>query len=109
MFEFKDKVAIVTGGGGGIGRAIAVALAKAGAKVTVVDIGRDQGMATVDEIAAAGGEAMFVAADVTQSAQVENYVKETVNAYGRVDIFMNNAGWEGAVKPIPRVPRRDLR
>jgi 3alpha(or 20beta)-hydroxysteroid dehydrogenase len=104
VFDFTGKAAIVTGGGGGIGRAAAVALAKAGAKVAVVDIARDPAGETVQLIKDQGGQAMFVAADVTKSAEIENYVKETVAAYGRIDVFMNNAGWEGVVKPIPEYP-----
>lgn len=104
MFDFTGKVAIVTGGGGGIGRAASLALAKGGARVTVVDLSEELGTETVRLIQEQGGEAMFVKADVTKSADVENYVKQTVAAYGRIDVFINNAGWEGVVKPIPEHP-----
>lgn len=104
MFDFAGKVAIVTGGGNGIGRAAAVALAKAGATVVVVDIARDAGGETVQSIKNQGGQAIFVATDVTKAEEVENYVKQTVAAYGRIDIFLNNAGWEGVVKPIVEYP-----
>lgn len=104
MIDFTEKVAIVTGGGNGIGRAAALALAKAGAKVAVVDIARDPGGETVRLIKEQGGEAMFVAADVTRSEEVANYVKQTVAAWGRIDVFLNNAGWEGVVKPIVEYP-----
>jgi len=104
MFDFTGKVAIVTGGGGGIGRAVAVALAKGGARVTVVDLSEELGSETVRLIREQGGEAMFVKADVTKAADVENYVRQTVAAWGRIDVFINNAGWEGVVKPIPEYP-----
>jgi NAD(P)-dependent dehydrogenase (short-subunit alcohol dehydrogenase family) len=95
--DFTDKVAVITGGGGGIGRATAVAFAKAGAKVVVVDRDASSGEATAGIIKQQGGEAKFIAADVTKSADVANYVKETLDTYGRIDCFFNNAGIEGVV------------
>ena len=97
MIEFAGKVALITGGGGGIGRATAIAFAKAGAKVVVVDRDVAAGGATAGIVRQQGGEAKFVAADVTKSADVANYVKETVDAYGRIDCFFNNAGIEGSL------------
>jgi NAD(P)-dependent dehydrogenase (short-subunit alcohol dehydrogenase family) len=97
--DFTGKVALITGGGGGIGRATALAFAKAGAKVVVVDRDAAAGEATAGIIKQQGGEAKFVAADVTKSADVANYVKETLDTYGRVDCFFNNAGIEGKVAP----------
>ena len=97
MIEFTGKVALITGGGGGIGRATAIAFAKAGAKVVVVDRDVAAGEATAGIVRQQGGEAKFVAADVTKSADVANYVKETVDAYGRIDCFFNNAGIEGGL------------
>ena len=93
--DFTGKVALITGGGGGIGRATALAFAKAGAKVVVVDRDVAAGEATAGIVKQQGGEAKFVAADVTKSADVANYVKETVAAYGKIDCFFNNAGIEG--------------
>ena len=95
--DFTGKVALITGGGGGIGRAAALAFAKAGAKVVVVDRDAAAGEATAGIIKQQGGEAKFVAADVTKSADVANYVKETLDTYGRIDCFFNNAGIEGAL------------
>jgi NAD(P)-dependent dehydrogenase (short-subunit alcohol dehydrogenase family) len=96
--DFTGKVAVVTGGGNGIGRATALAFAKSGAKVVVVDRDRAGGEATAGIIRQQGGEARFVAADVTKSADVQNYVKEALAAYGRIDCFHNNAGIEGTWK-----------
>ena len=93
--DFTDKVALITGGGGGIGRATALAFAKAGAKVVIVDYDAAAGEATAGIVRQQGGEAKFIKADVTKSADVANYVKETLDTYGKIDCFFNNAGIEG--------------
>ncbi|WP_341891529.1 SDR family NAD(P)-dependent oxidoreductase [Variovorax sp. YR752] len=99
--DFKGRVAIVTGAGGGLGRQHALALAARGAKVVVNDLGgaRDgsggsvsAAQAVVDEIKAAGGEAMANGASVTDFEAVQAMVKQAVDAWGRVDILINNAG-----------------
>ncbi len=89
---FEGKVAIVTGAGAGIGRASALAFAKRGAKVVVADLVAEAGNETVQMIKQAGGEAMFIKADVTKSAEVEALVEKTVGVYGRLDFAHNNAG-----------------
>src|SRR5438270_12410012 len=96
--DFTGKVALITGAGNGIGRATALAFGKSGAKVVVVDRDAAGGEATVGIIRQQGGEAKFVAADVTRSADVEAYVRAALDAYGRIDCFFNNAGIEGALK-----------
>src|SRR5664279_5057691 len=88
----KGKVALVTGAGRNIGRAIALALADAGAKVAVnVRASRDEGHAVVDEIATRGGDALLVAADVTQRAEVDAMIAAIATRFGRLDIVVNNA------------------
>jgi 3-oxoacyl-[acyl-carrier protein] reductase len=88
----KGKVALVTGAGRNIGRAIALALADVGAQVAVnVRASRDEGQSVVDEIAARGGDAVLVVADVTQRADVDAMVAAISKRFGRLDIVVNNA------------------
>jgi NAD(P)-dependent dehydrogenase (short-subunit alcohol dehydrogenase family) len=91
----KDKVALVTGGTSGIGRATAIAYAQQQAKVVVVGRRIEEGKETVRLIQEAGGEAIFVQADVTKEADVEAMVDKAVSIFGRLDIASNNAGTIG--------------
>jgi NAD(P)-dependent dehydrogenase (short-subunit alcohol dehydrogenase family) len=91
----QDKVALVTGGTSGIGRATAIAYAKQQAKVVVVGRRIDEGEETVRLIKKAGGEAIFVQADVTKEANVKAMVDKAVDVFGRLDIAFNNAGMGG--------------
>ena len=97
--RLDNKIALVTGAGSGIGRATALVFAREGAKVVVADIVVEGGQETVQQIEAAGGEAIFVKADVSQAADVEALIAKTVETYGRLDCAFNNAGIEGSVKP----------
>ncbi|MBC3918010.1 SDR family NAD(P)-dependent oxidoreductase [Undibacterium sp. CY18W] len=99
--DFKGRVAIVTGAGGGLGREHALALAARGAKVVVNDLGgaRDgsggssaAALAVVEEIRAAGGEAIANGASVTDFEAVQAMVADTLAQWGRIDILINNAG-----------------
>ncbi len=98
--DFTGKVALVTGGANGIGRAVCLGFARHGARVAVVDRDAAAGAALVAEIQATGGEAIFQAADVTSSTDVRAYVQATLDAFGRIDCFHNNAGIEGKVAPL---------
>ena len=84
--DFTGKVALITGAGNGIGRATALAFDKSGAKVVVVDRDTAGGEATAGVIRQQGGEAHFVPADVTKSAEVRAYVKAALDAYGAIDL-----------------------
>jgi len=100
----EGRVALVTGAGRNIGRAIALSLADAGAKVAVnVRVSRDEGEAVVNEIAARGGEAMLVVADVTQRADVDAMIAAIARRFGRLDILVNNAAirHEAAFADLP--------
>ena len=99
--RFDGKVAIVTGAGGGLGRQHALELARRGAKVVVNDLGGSMdgsggnsaaAEAVVAEIKAAGGEAIANGASVTDDAGVAHLVQQTMDAYGRIDILIANAG-----------------
>jgi 3-oxoacyl-[acyl-carrier protein] reductase len=91
--DFTDKVAVVTGSSRGIGRAIALRLAEGGAKVVVNYRGNETAAhEVVEEIEAAGGEAMAVQADVSQVPEAQALVDAAKKAYGRIDILVNNAG-----------------
>ncbi len=91
------EVALVTGGASGIGRACVLALARAGAKVIVADVEVESGEAAVDEVASAGGTSMFVRCDVASLEDVESMVARGVEAYGRLDCAVNNAGIQGSL------------
>lgn len=97
MEGIQDRVALVSGGGSGIGKACAVALARAGARLVVSDVGEHGGDAVLQEIRAAGGEATYIAADVTQSDQVHHLVEGTVSRHGRLDVAVNCAGIFGRI------------
>jgi len=96
MGKLDGKVALITGAGSGIGRATALLFVKEGAKVVVVDYVPEGGEETVKMIREAGGEAIFIDADVSKAADVERMIKTTVDKYGRIDILYNNAGIMGA-------------
>ena len=98
--DFKNKVALVTGGSNGIGRATALGFAGRGARVVIVDRDAAGGEATAGIVRQKGGEALFVQADVTDSRSVQAYVKKAVDTWGRIDCFHNNAGIEGKVANI---------
>ena len=100
-FRYDNRVAIVTGAGNGLGRSHALGLAARGAKVVVNDLGGavdgsgsqlSAAESVVEEILAAGGEAIANGANVTQPDEVEAMVQSAIDKWGRVDILVNNAG-----------------
>ena len=90
--RLAGKSAVITGGAGGMGRAMCLLFAAEGARVAVLDVQAAQGRDVAAEIGSAGGEAFFIEADVSQSAQVERAVAETLGRFGRIDILCNHAG-----------------
>lgn len=90
--RLHGRVALITGAGSGIGRAAAELFAAEGAAVGVVDLRSEAADETVDKIAAAGGRALALAADVTSADQIANAVARAVDEFGRLDVLYNNAG-----------------
>ena len=88
----KDKVALITGSASGIGKEIALEYAKEGAKVVIADLALAAAQATADEINKAGGSALAVAMNVTDEAQVEQGIADTVAKFGGIDVLISNAG-----------------
>jgi NAD(P)-dependent dehydrogenase (short-subunit alcohol dehydrogenase family) len=91
----KGKVALVTGASSGIGKTIAQLYAREGAAVVLADMNRDAGESAAEEIRKAGGDALFVPANVAEAADGERTVKAAVERYGRLDCACNNAGIGG--------------
>lgn len=99
----KDKVVIVTGAGSGIGKSSALAMAEAGAKVVLADVSAAAGNAVLDLMLERGHEALFVPTDISEESDVKNLVDRTVESFGRLDCAFNNAGVEGAMRPLHEI------
>jgi NAD(P)-dependent dehydrogenase (short-subunit alcohol dehydrogenase family) len=104
--RLHGKVALITGGGRGIGRAAALLFAREGARVVIAEIARAEGEATAAAIKEAGGEARFVATDVTRPEQVEAAVQAALDTFGGLHVLYNNAG--GATPKDGKVTEMDL-
>lgn len=99
----SGKVAIVTGGSHGIGAATCKALAREGTAVAVTDVLDDDGRMIAEHINSTGGNARFWHLDVTDEAAVEHVLGEVANAFGKIDIVVNNAGIAGVSKPTHEI------
>jgi len=97
MINYTDKVVVITGGGSGLGRAAALSIAKQGGKLVLVDMSTKGLEESRNEILAAAPEAQveIVEANVTNEEEVKNYVQFTMDKFGKIDGFFNNAGIEG--------------
>jgi NAD(P)-dependent dehydrogenase (short-subunit alcohol dehydrogenase family) len=103
MGRLEGKTALITGAGQGIGRGIARRFAREGANIVVAEWNAEKGQAVADELRGLGAEARFVATDVGKQQDVDAAVAATLDAFGRVDVLVNNA-WSGA--PLARVEWR---
>jgi NAD(P)-dependent dehydrogenase (short-subunit alcohol dehydrogenase family) len=102
MKRLENKVAVITGGAGSIGKITAQLFLEEGAKVVLVDLDEASLKKAITELVSTN--VIYCAADVTKASDVQRYVNETVKAFGKIDIFFNNAGIEGVVKPIIDYP-----
>jgi 3-oxoacyl-[acyl-carrier protein] reductase len=96
--RFAGKVAVVTGAGRGIGEAYAKALATEGAAVVVAELDKDNGSRVADEIVAGGGEAQFVAVDVSDPGSTTEMAAATIDRFGGIDLLVNNAAIYAGMK-----------
>jgi NAD(P)-dependent dehydrogenase (short-subunit alcohol dehydrogenase family) len=102
MKKLENKIAIITGGAGSIGKTTAKLFLEAGAKVMLVDLSEETLKKTVLELKSE--YVKYCVADVSKSKDVEHYIAETVKYFGKIDVFFNNAGIEGVVKPMVDYP-----
>ncbi len=102
MNNFENKVVLITGGAGGIGATAGKMFAERGAKVMLVDIDEKQLKKVVSEIGE--DQAAYTVADVSKEEDVKNYTEKTIEKFGQIDVFFNNAGVEGKVAPLDEYP-----
>jgi NAD(P)-dependent dehydrogenase (short-subunit alcohol dehydrogenase family) len=106
--RLDGKVAVVTGAAGVIGTATIRLLAERGARVVAVDR-REQDLKTAIEDLPAAAQALAITADVTSEDEVADYVRAAIDKFGTIDVFYNNAGVEGDIKPITEYPLQSFR
>jgi meso-butanediol dehydrogenase/(S,S)-butanediol dehydrogenase/diacetyl reductase len=104
--RLQDKVSIITGGASGMGRVAARMFAAEGARVVVADVSAPAAQSVVDEILAAGGQAVAVVVDVSKESDAKRMVDETIAAFGRVDVLYNNASLP-RFGPVGAMPDED--
>lgn len=101
--KLKDKVCVVTGAASGIGKEIALIYAREGGKIVIADLNLEAAQATADELKAAGNQAMAVAMNVTDEAQVNAGIAEVIAAWGQIDVLVSNAGIQ-IIHPVEDFP-----
>ncbi|MCF8035459.1 MAG: 3-oxoacyl-ACP reductase FabG [Desulfobacteraceae bacterium] len=104
MFELKDKTIMVTGGAQGIGKAISTALAGQGAKVAIADIDETAAAQTADELSQQNHKVMAVQTDITDPDKVKQSVARVKEAFGGIDVLVNNAGWDRMIPFVDTTP-----
>lgn len=106
--NLSGKVVLITGAGGDIGKAAAKAFAYAGAKLALVDINQDTLQKAAEELNLPEEDCLLLPANVANEEEVQNYVQQTKEMFGRIDVFFNNAGIEGKVAPITDITAENL-
>jgi len=101
--KLQDKVCVVTGAASGIGKEIALIYAREGGKIVIADLNLEAAQATADELKAAGKQAMAVAMNVTDEAQVNAGIAEVIAAWGQIDVLVSNAGIQ-IIHPVEDFP-----
>ncbi|USX19005.1 3-hydroxybutyrate dehydrogenase [Oxalobacteraceae bacterium OTU3REALA1] len=104
--KLKDKVCVVTGAASGIGKEIALIYAREGGKIVIADLNLEAAEATANELKAAGNQAMAVAMNVTDEAQVNAGIAAVVDAWGQIDVLVSNAGIQ-IIHPVEDFPYED--
>jgi NAD(P)-dependent dehydrogenase (short-subunit alcohol dehydrogenase family) len=104
MKKLKNKVAIITGGSGEIGYTTAKVIANRGAKVMLVDLDQESLKKKVESARAEGLDMSYTVADVTKREDVKNYINQTIETYGKINLFFNNAGVAGEVHALEDYP-----
>lgn len=107
--ELRDRVTIITGAATGIGRGAVGVFAREGARLVLGDVNVDEGEAAAQSVRASGGEAIFVACDVSKEADVVAMVAAATKTYGRLDCAFNNAGVGPPIKPMVEHTEEDWR
>lgn len=107
FLELPGRVAIVTGAARGIGFAIAERLSRAGARVVIADVDQEGAAAAVERLRARGGEAVEAVADITNPDEVDAVVERALDAFGQLDLMVNNAGITGRDAPLLEVTDED--
>ncbi len=102
--DFTDKIVLITGGAGGFGVDAAKSFAQRGAKIVLVDLSMEALEKAAKEVNLAADRLLLVPADVAQEDNIINYVKQTKEKFGRIDVFFNNAGIEGVVSKLADYP-----
>ncbi len=100
MGRLDDRVAVITGAGQGIGRGVARRYAREGCRIVVAELNEDTGRRTVGEVEALGSDALFVPTNVSVKEQAQGAVNAAVEAFGRVDILVNNAWGGGTISRL---------
>src|SRR5215207_2094707 len=105
--ELPERVAIVTGAARGIGFAIAERLSRAGARVVVADVDEESAVAAVERLREGGAEALEALTDITEPDEVGAMVERAIDAFGRFDVLVNNAGITGRDAPLSKITEED--